>query len=205
MQWRDPRFWTEQIGGSNLRAAGPKRECRRNATGVCDTACGNDGNRHGVDHLRDEREGAGLRGNVIGEEHAAVATRLAALRDDRVAATFGEPLGFARGSRRGNNFATRGFDAFQEPVLRQSKMKADHLGFEFLDDRTRVIIERGATATGNPIRVKAKLGIIGAKSGAPARLAIRIRFRHFVSEKVQIKGFSPSYSWGSRDGLASVA
>ena len=44
-----------------------------------------------IDDLRNQREGADLGGDIVGEEHAAVAARLIALRDHGVDAVLLQP------------------------------------------------------------------------------------------------------------------
>ena len=70
---------------------------RGNAAGIGDAARGDHRHGDGVDDLRNQREGADLGGDIIGEEHAAVAAGLSALGDDRVAAVCFQPPSFIDG------------------------------------------------------------------------------------------------------------
>jgi hypothetical protein len=56
-----------------------------------DTAGRDDRHPHRIDHLRHQRKRAGLLGDIVGQEHAAVAARLRALRDDDVGAVLLQP------------------------------------------------------------------------------------------------------------------
>ena len=55
-----PGFRTAQIGGADLHAGRTQRECRRDAPPVRDAARCDHGDLHRIDHLRHQREGAGL-------------------------------------------------------------------------------------------------------------------------------------------------
>src|SRR5262249_56622619 len=72
---------TPQIRRADLHAGGPEREGRRNAARIGDGARGDDRHLHRIDDLRNECERAGLSGDVVAQEDAAMAAGLVALRD----------------------------------------------------------------------------------------------------------------------------
>ena len=80
-----------QERGSELNTGSTEREGRGNAPRVANAARRDNRNLDRIDDLRDERESPDLGGKVLGEEHAAVAARLIALRDHDVGAVLLEP------------------------------------------------------------------------------------------------------------------
>ena len=80
-----------QIGRADLHAGRAQRQGGGDAARVADAAGGDHRHPHRVDDLRDQREGADLRRDVVGQEHAAMPAGLGALRDDRVGAVRFEP------------------------------------------------------------------------------------------------------------------
>ena len=107
---RNLRFRAPEIGRADLHAGGAERERCRDAARVGDGAGGDDRHLHGIDDLRHQRESAGLRGDVVGQEHAAMAAGLVALRDDRVDAALFEPARFGDGRGGADDHATCGLD-----------------------------------------------------------------------------------------------
>ncbi len=90
-RYNHPGFRTTQIGGTDLHAGRAQRERRRDAPPVGDAARRDHGDFHRIDHLRHQREGAGLLGDVFRQEHAAMAAGFGSLRDDGVGAVFFKP------------------------------------------------------------------------------------------------------------------
>ena len=79
-------FRAKQIGSSDLHGGSAEREGRHDATRVGNAASSDDRYLHRIDDLRHERHRADLGCDIVGQEHAAVAACLVALRDDGVAA-----------------------------------------------------------------------------------------------------------------------
>ena len=90
----DLEFRAAQIGTADLHAGGAQRKCGRNPSPVGDAAGRNHRHLHRVDDLRHQRERAGLFGDAVGQEHAAMAASFGALRDDDVGALPLEPERF---------------------------------------------------------------------------------------------------------------
>ena len=84
VQRRDRRFRTQQECASWLHARGAEREGCRHAAGVADAAGRDHRHPDRLGHLRQQGEGARLGGQVVGEEHSAVAAGFGALGDDRI-------------------------------------------------------------------------------------------------------------------------
>ncbi len=98
----------------------------------------------GIDHLRHEREGAGLRGDISGQEHAAMAAGFGALRNDNVGAVVFEPARFLHRRRRTDDDAAGIFDALQQRRFRQTEMKARGFRLHGFDDLAHRRVERRA-------------------------------------------------------------
>ena len=142
MRRRNLRLRTPQISGADLHAGSPKCEGSRDAARVGDGAGGDDRHFHRIDDLRNEREGAGLGGDVIAQEDAAVAARLIALRDDGVDATRLEPACLGSGCGGTDDHAAGIPDARHQSLFRQAEMKTDDFGLEFLHDLAEGGVER---------------------------------------------------------------
>ena len=135
-------FRAAQIGGADLNAGRAQRERRRDTAPVGDAAGRNHRHLHGIHHLRHQRESAGLLGDVFSEEHAAMAARLRALRDDHVGAVLFQPDRLLHRCRRRHHDAACRLDALDQIRRRQSEMEADHLGLQLFDHGAHGLIER---------------------------------------------------------------
>ncbi len=82
------RLGTEEIGRADLRHVRPQDQRRRHAAAIGYAAGGNHRNGDGVDNLRQQGEQSRLRGDVPGQEHAAMATGLRTLANDCVNTLF---------------------------------------------------------------------------------------------------------------------
>ncbi len=76
-----------------MHRRGAEGEGGDDAARIGDAAGGDDRDLHCIDDLRQQGEETGLVREVIGEEDAAMAAGLVALRDDRVGAVILEPAG----------------------------------------------------------------------------------------------------------------
>ena len=112
----DLRLRTAQVGAADLHAGGAERECRRDPARVADGAGRDHRHLHRIDHLRHQREGADLRRQIVGQEHAAMAARLAALRDDRIDAALLQPARLVDGGRRTDHDAAGRLDPLHQRV-----------------------------------------------------------------------------------------
>jgi hypothetical protein len=88
------RFRTQQIRGTDLHAGCAKRERGRHALRIGNAAGRNDWHLHCPHDLRQQRERADLRREVVGEENAPMPAGFETLRDDRIDAARFEPACF---------------------------------------------------------------------------------------------------------------
>src|SRR5262249_18752015 len=101
-----------------VHADGPEREGRRNAARIGDGARGDDRHLHRIDDLRNECERAGLSGDVVAQEDAAMAAGLVALRDHGIDAPRFEPARLGGGGRRTHHQKASRLEPLQEPRLK---------------------------------------------------------------------------------------
>ncbi len=190
MQLRHFGLGAEEISGADLHARGAQRKGRRDATSVCNASGCDHWHIHGVDDLRHESEGACLRGYVVGEKHAAMATGLSSLRNDRIAATISEPFGLPGRGRGRDDFRPRGLHPLQEAFLRQPEMKADDLGLELLDDLAGRLVERHAVGIRHlGIGIDAQLRVVMSKTRLPLCLPVRIGEGRLMRKEIEIDWF----------------
>ena len=88
---RDFRFRAMQIGAADLHARRAEHEGRSDPAGIADGAGGDHRHLHRVGDLRNEREAAGLPGQIVAQEDAAMTAGLKALRDHRIDAVLLQP------------------------------------------------------------------------------------------------------------------
>jgi hypothetical protein len=84
------------VGCADLNSRGPQHESRGDAARVADPAGRDHRHLHGIDHLRHQREGPDLCGQIVGQKHGSVAAGLIALRDHGIDALRFEPSRFVR-------------------------------------------------------------------------------------------------------------
>ena len=99
MDRRNRRLRRAQEAAADLDRIGAERKGRRDSAPVADSTGRHDWQAHGVAHLRQKRNQAGLGVTVIGKERAAMSAGLAALGDGRIGSMALEParLGDGRG------------------------------------------------------------------------------------------------------------
>jgi hypothetical protein len=145
---------------------------------------------HRIDDLRNERERAGLRGDVVAQEDAAMAAGLVALRDHGIDAACFEPARLGGGGRRTHQQEASRLEPLQEPRLRQPEMEAHDVGLRLLDDIAHHGVERGAVARRDRRGgIDRELAVIGRQAFAPARLAGVVEHRRRMAEEIEIYGF----------------
>jgi hypothetical protein len=105
------RFGAAQVRGADLHASRAQRERRCNPAPVGNAAGRDHRHLHRIHHLRHQRKGAGLLGDFVGQEHAAVATGFGALRDDNVGSVLVQPDRLPHRGRRRHHEAPGGLDA----------------------------------------------------------------------------------------------
>ena len=107
------RLRAAQVGGADLHARRAQREGRRNAASIGNAAGRNHRHLHRIDHLRHQRKGAGLFGDVFGQEHAAMTARLGTLRNNDVGAVLFQPDRLFHDGCRGHHDAAGRLDALE--------------------------------------------------------------------------------------------
>ena len=85
----------QRRGAADLHAGCPQREVGSDTAPVGDAAGCDDRHLHRIDHLWHQRKGTGLLGDIVGQEHAAMAASLRALRDDDVGTVLLQPDRFS--------------------------------------------------------------------------------------------------------------
>ena len=183
------RFRATQIGTADLHAGGAERKRRRDAAPVGDSAGGDYRHPHRVNHLRHQRKRAGLLGDIVGQEHAAVAARLRALRDDDVGAILLQPDRFLHDGRRRHHDAAGRLDPLDQRRIRQAEMEADHFRLQLFDDSAHRLIERRAVGgVDRRCRIDIQFLVVGAKPRLPPRLARGIGIDRRMAEEVHVDG-----------------
>jgi hypothetical protein len=126
-------------------------------------------------------------GDVLGEEHAAVAAGLVALRDHSIGAVLLEPhrLGGNRG--RAQHDRPRSLDPLEKRSIGQAEMEAHDLGLELFDHLAERGVERRAAARRHRCRrIDAQFLVIGLEPVAPARFPRIVGHRRRVTEEIQV-------------------
>jgi hypothetical protein len=186
MRRRNLRLGTVQIGGADIGARRAQRKRRRNPARVAQATGRDHRHLHRIDDLRHQRERADLRGDILGEKHAAMPARLRALRDHGINAARLEPARLRRRGRRRDYDAAGRLHALQQRRLRQPEMEADHLGIELLDHGAIFVIERRAVGDRHRRRrIDRKLFVIRLERLAPGALARIVRHRRRVAEEAE--------------------
>ena len=181
----DLGFRAAQVGCADLHAGRAQRKCGSDATTVGNAASRDHRHPHRIGHLRDQRECARLRCDVIGQEHAAMATGFGALRDDRIDATLLQPHRFLDDGGRGDDDAAGVPHPLEQAFLRQAEMEADDLRLERLDHLAHRGVERRTRGSRDRHRrIELQLFIIRCEFATPCRLARRIRHGRRVGEEI---------------------
>ena len=181
------RLGAAEIGGADLHARRAEREGCGDTAGIGNAAGGNHRDLHGVGDLRNEREGAHLRGDIGLEEHAAMTAGFGALGDDGVDAALGEPDCFLDARGGAQDLAAGRFDALEECRRRQAEMKAHDRRPQLLDQRAGLLAEGLQPCLQRERRrCGAERRVVGRKAREPGLLARYILGRRRVAEEVQI-------------------
>ena len=171
-------FRAAQIGAADLHAGRAERKRRRDAAPVGDAAGRDHRHLHRIDHLRHQRKRAGLLGDIVGQEHAAMAAGLRALRDDDVGAVLLQPDRFLHDGRRRHHDGAGRLDALDQRRIRQAEMEADHFRLQLLDERAHRFIERRAVGGVDRRRgIEPELLVIRRQAAPSIRLRARDRHR----------------------------
>jgi len=144
MRWRHLGLGAEQVSRADLHCRGTQGQCRQQPAVVADTTGGNHRHADGIGHLRYEREGAYLAGDVIAKEHAAMATGFITHGDDRIAAIALQPGRFFHSRGAGQYLGTAGLYPLQQFGLRQAEVEAHHLRAQRFDQQAALLVERRA-------------------------------------------------------------
>ena len=166
-----------QIGRSDLHGIGAKREGCGDASAVCDPAGRDDWHAERVAHLWQKREKAGLRIRLAREEHPAMTTRLAALRNHGICAVLFQPERFGDRGRRRQDERAGLLDARQQGRRRQTEVERHDSRLRFLDDLAERLVERSAARAALDLPgIDTMLVVVERKRGSPALL------RHCIGE-----------------------
>ena len=177
----------QHVGGADLHAGRAERLRRGHAARIGNAAGGDDGHAHRAHDLRQQREGAHLRGQVVAQEVAAVAAGLQALRDDRVDAARLQPQRLIHRGGGGEDLRAPRAHVRQQLVGRQAEMKAHHRRLEFAQQFGRLAAEGHACCTGGQVaRIEAELAIVRRQCVTPGRVACGVRQRVRVAEEVDV-------------------
>ena len=181
------RFRATQIGTADLHAGGAERKRRRDAAPVRDAAGGDNGDLRRVDHLRHQCERPRLLGNIVGQEHAAMAAGLGALGDDGIDAVILEPDRLLHDGRRRYHDAAGRLDAREQRLVRQAEMEAHDFGLQLLDQFAHRRVERGAIGGVDRLsRVEPEFLVIRRKPLLPLSLASGVGVDRLVAKEIHI-------------------
>ena len=116
-----------------------------------------------------------------------MAARFDPLRDHRIHAMRFEPTRFLDRRCRRQDFRSEGFHPRQQFGGRESEMKTDDRGPEFIEDVRGLRVERSTGCTrGNCLRIDAEVRVVGREHSPPARFALGIRNGRRVTEEVDV-------------------
>ncbi len=180
-------FGTQEVRGPGLYARGAQRDRGLHPARIRDAARGDHGHLHSGDDLRHERERADLRRQVLAEEHAAVAARFDALRDDRRDAVGLEPPRFVDCRGRSDHERAPRTYAPQELGGGKPEMEAHDLGTVRLERIGAVAAERCASRSRSDARrIDPEFTVVRFELAAPSRLPRRVGRRLGMAEEVHV-------------------
>ena len=169
-------------------ARAPSAKGGGHAPSVGDPASRDDWNAHRVDDLRQQRDQARLVGDVLAQEHAAMAASLRPLRDHGVDAARFKPARLGDCRRGGIDLRSRSLHPREERRIRKAEMEAHDRGLRGLDDLRHCGVERRASgAASRSRRIEARLGVGAREALEPSRMLIRIGRGRLVAEEVDVE------------------
>ena len=188
MRRRDLGLGAEQVRRSDLHCRSTQGQCRQQAAVVSNATGGNHRHADRIGHLWHQGEGADLAGDIVAEEHAAMAARFIAHGNDRITAVVLQPHGFLYGGGAGQHLGTAGLYPLQQVGLGQAEVETHHLRAQLLDQLAALFVERRAVGHRRGRReVCAHFAVIGLERLLPACIALGIGRWRLVAEEVQIQ------------------